>query len=442
MKFAIILALLFVVTQSCSFEDEKGNQSGIKIRSVDTFGGSKNESARAITKTTDGGYAVLGFTQSRDGDITNKTNESYDYWLLKFDANSRLQWQSTYGGTDDDRGSDLIQTYDGGYAIIGYSKSNDLDVLQNFGAQDFWLVKLNNEGTPLWQKTFGFSGADNGISIIQTNEGGFLITGVLDVSASGGEGASKIVRTKRHAGGDFWVLKTDRLGNIEWSRFYGGSLTETPYDVIQTSNNNYLIVGSTDSNDVDISTNKGGYDFWVVKISETGNLIWEKSFGGSQIDEARAIAPSNDGHYLIIGDTRSDDLEVSKNNGAADLWLIKISTEGALIWEKSFGGSSFDSGRSIFKTQDNGFVISGSSRSVNGDVDANKGQNDAWLIKIDSQANIMWSQTIGGTEIDFTFDATELDNSSIIAVGESKSIDHDITENKGFSDLLIINIDD
>ena len=127
-------------------------------------------------------------------------------------------------------------------------------------------------------------------------------------------------------------------------------------------------------------------------------------------------------------------------NGAADLWLIKINPSGDLIWEKAIGGTSFDVGRSISKTQNNGFLISGSSRSADGDLSSNNGQNDAWILKIDNNANIGWQKTVGGSNIDFAYDAVELTNKNIIAVGESSSNDNDVNENKGFTDLLIITI--
>ncbi|GAA4803959.1 hypothetical protein [Litoribaculum gwangyangense] len=438
-SFFTVCSCLLILCCSSKSDITSITDSEIQIEFIKTLGGLKNESAQSIIKTIDEGYVIMGYTQSMDADIEGKTNESFDYWLLKFDANNNIQWQKTYGGSDDDRASDIVQTNDGGFAIIGYSKSNDIDVSENFGAQDFWILKLNSSGNITWQKSFGFSGADIGISIIQTNDNGFLLTGVLDVSASGGLGNSKNASIK-HAGGDYWVIKLDPSGNKQWSRYYGGTFTDIPNDVIQTDDNGYIIVGSSDSNDVDISANKGSYDFWVVKISETGTLLWEKSFGGSEIDEARAITSSDDGNYVIVGDTRSSDLDVSMNKGAADLWIIKISSDGNLIWEKSFGGSSFDVGRSIFKTLDNGFVISGSSRSADGDVEVNRGQNDAWILKIDANANLLWQKTIGGSNIDFAYDAVELNDQSIIAVGESASNNLEIPENKGFNDLLIIKL--
>lgn len=426
---------------SCSIGSDNSTpkESEIEIDFVSTLGGSKNESAKAVINTTDGGYAILGHVQSMDGDVTNKSNESYDFWLLKYDSTNQLQWQKSYGGSDDDRGADLIQTSDGGYAVIGKSKSNDLNVSENAGYDDFWISKLDSSGSISWEYSFGFAGSDTPYSIIQTNDNGYLLSGVLDVSASNGQGDRNSIAS-RHAGGDYWVIKLNASGVKQWSKYYGGSFTDTAYDAIQTDDNGYMIVGSSDSDDVDILNNKGSYDFWVVKISNTGTLVWEKSFGGSEIDEAHAISQTADGNYLIVGDTRSNDLDISQNHGAADLWVIKISPEGSLLWEKTLGGTNFDVGRSISKTQDNGFLISGSSRSTDGNLETNKGQNDAWVLKINSSGNLEWQKTVGGSEVDFFYDVVELSDQTVVAVGDSNSSNEDITENKGFTDLLILKL--
>lgn len=436
----VAYCFLVLLLLNCSSDDNLAVNNVGQLTFVKTYGGTKNDSAQSITATSDGGYAILGYTQSNDNDITDKQDESFDYWVLKFDANDQLQWQKTYGGTADDRGYDIIQTSDGGYAILGYSFSNDGDTSVNSGLQDYWLVKLDSNGNISWEKSFGYQGTDTGISVIETNNQGYLITGVLDVTASGGEGNSQ--RTaNRHAGGDYWALKLDNSGNLEWSRYFGGNFTDTPYDVIQTDDNGFIIAGSSDSEDTDISGNIGTYDFWIIKISEFGDLVWEKSFGGSQIDEARAIIKTEDDNYIVAGDTRSSDNDISQNKGAADLWLIKISPIGNLIWEKTLGGSSFDVARAIKKSQNNGYLLSGSSRSSDMDVSENKGQNDAWVLKTNNSGNLIWETTIGGSNIDFSYDVAELANGSIIAVGDTNSTDGDILNNKGFTDLLIIKID-
>lgn len=434
-KIILILCISFLL-KGCSDSNDTPKEIIPQINFVKTFGGSLNESARSIIKTTDDGYAILGFTQSMDGDIIDKSDTSFDYYLLKFDANDNLQWSKTYGGANIDQGSKIIQTLDGGFALIGSSSSSDGDVSTNEGFNDLWLVKLDISGNISWEKSYGFPGDDLGFSIIQLADGRFFVSGVLDVSGSGGAGNDRAL----HAGGDYWGLKLDNNGNKIWRRYFGGSFTDAAFDVAATDDGGFILIGSSDSDDVDITNNKGGYDFWIVKIDTNGNIVWEKSFGGSQIDEARSITKTTDGNYLIVGDSRSNDQEISNSKGAADMWLIKISNSGMIIWEKSFGGSSFDVARNISPTADGGFLLSGSSRSQDGDVEINKGQNDVWLVKINNSGVLEWQKTVGGSEIDFAYDAVELNNGTIIIAGESNSNDGDIIENKGFTDILITKI--
>ncbi|AZJ34174.1 hypothetical protein [Tenacibaculum singaporense] len=433
---------LFVLTIICSCSKDDGihfnsSSKAPEVSLVKTLGGSVNESGRSVINTSDGGYIVAGYTQSIDGDIkTTRNTIQYDFWVLKFNASDNLQWQKTYGGSKDDKAFKIIKTSDNGFAIVGYGKSNDGDVNTNEGFDDIWVLKLDNNGTIVWEKTTGFSGADQGFSIIQTSDGGYFIGSILDVTASGGLGNSK--KVAKHAGGDYWGIKLNPSGDIEWRKYFGGTNTDTCYDVAEATDG-YLLIGSSDSNDVDIKNNKGSYDFWIVKTDKSGDLLWEKSFGGTEIDEARAITKTNDGNFIIVGDTRSSNKDISQNNGGADVWAIKITSQGKLLWQKNYGGSSFDVGRSIKKTLNGDFLISGSSRSADNNF-TNKGQNDALIMKIDTNGNLLWQKTIGGTDIDFCYDVVELTNGNIIAVGESSSNNQDITTNKGFSDLLIIKL--
>lgn len=438
LKSLIVVLLLFFL--SCSKDEVNTfvNNFSLETQFVKTYGGAKNDAAQSIIKTDDDGYVVLGHTQSFDLDIKDKTNESYDYWVLKFDKNDKLVWSKTFGGTNDDRGRDIIQTLDGGFVVSGFSRSSDQDVTENFGSYDYWILKLDSKGEIIWEKTFGFLGTDQSFSIIQTSDNGYLLTGVLDVSNSGGQGNSRT--SKRHAGGDYWVIKLSASGNKEWSRYYGGANTDTLYDAIETQDNSFLLVGSSDSNDVDISKNNGSYDFWVVKIDAKGDVIWEKSYGGSEIDEAFSITKTLDNNFIITGNSRSNDKQVAKNNGSSDIWIIKINTEGKLIWEKNYGGTSFDISSAIIASKEGGFFIVGNSRSSDKDLSVNNGNNDVWILKISSEGNIEWEKSIGGSEIDIANSIIELNNKEIIIVGESWSSDKDITNNKGFSDLLIIKL--
>lgn len=445
-KFAILLSCLISVL-ACKSDDDFTEPVTTTSQNVQTntlqfaknFGGSKNEIANAVIKLQDGGYAVFGETQSNDIDITDKTNSSFDYWLLRFSASDDLMWSKTYGGSLDEKGADILATQDGGFVLTGYASSSDGDVSQNFGNQDFWVTKLNSSGNITWEKSFGFNGSDRAYAIIQTQDSGYLISGVLDVTASAGQGNTRQNSIQAHAGGDYWAVKLDASGNQEWTKYFGGNLSDDPFGVVETNSGNFILVGASDSADVDISNNKGSYDFWVVSISSTGSLIWEKNFGGTQIDEAHGIVKTTDNNFIIVGNTRSDDTDISANFGDSDLWLIKIDESGNLIWEKSIGGASFDTASNISKSN-NGYLISGSSRSENGFISTNYGQNDALVVNIDENGEVLWLKTIGGSEFDFAYDVTQLNDGSIIAVGETTSNNFDLTGNNGFTDALIIKL--
>ncbi len=434
LKIGFLFAIILLFSCSSDSIESTSNFKG-EILQLNTFGGTKNESAYNVVTTIDDGYAVFGFTQSNDNDVTDKTDESFDYWLLKFSSEDELQWSKTYGGSNDDRGRSIITTSDGGFAIAGFSQSNDGDVTENNGLYDFWLAKLDVNGAVSWQKSFGFSGTDQAFSIIQTNDGGYLVNGILDVTASGGQGNA---RNNRHAGGDYWAIKVDANGNREWWNYYGGTNTDTAFKAIQTNDNGFLFFGSSDSDDVDITDNKGVYDFWVVKTNNTGEVQWKKNYGGSELDEAFDAIKTNDDNFLIVGNTRSNDKDIFESNGSSDIWAIKIDSNGTLLWEESYGGSSFDLANGITQAQDGGFYIVGNTRSSNIDVTNNNGNKDVWVLKINASGKLLSQKTIGGSEIDNANDVVQLSNGNIIVVGESWSSNFDITENKGFSDALII----
>ena len=435
LHFFIVFTFLFC----CESDDSITTNQIVPIHEISTLGGTKNESGQSVVATSDGGFAVLGYSQSMDGDLLNKSNISYDFWLIKYNFNGEQEWQKVYGGSSDDRGYDIILSNDNNMVIFGSSKSADGDVSSNAGSNDFWIAKISNSGAIIWEKSLGYNGSDNGYSVIQTIDNGYLLLGVLDVTASDGEGNNRI-SSYRHAGGDYWAVKLDSNGILEWSRYFGGNFTDTSYAACQTQGGDYIIIGSSDSNDIDISNNKGTYDFWIIKISSEGNLIWEKSYGGSEIDEALDITPTTDGNFIVCGNTRSNNIDVSSNNGAADIWILKITPNGEILWGKTYGGNSFEAAKSVHQTTDNGFIIAGNSRSDNNDLTKNNGQNDGWIFKINQDGILQWQTSIGGSNIDLLMDSTQLQDGSIVAVGNTSSSDLDISENKGFTDLLLIRL--
>ena len=437
-KLDIIKYFFISLLAACSSENNFGEETNnsAEILNIKTLGGSGNDSAQSVVNTSDGGYVVVGYTQSSDGDVEIKNNFSYDYWIIKFDEEGNQEWQKFYGGSKDDKAEKIIKTKDQGYAIVGRSKSNDMDVNNNEGLNDIWVTKIDLVGDIQWEKSFGYSGTDKGFSITQTQDNGFFIVGISDLNIQNGDNINTN-SSSRHAGGDFCAIKLNPNGETHWIYYFGGTFTDTPYAALESNDGNFIIVGSSDSSDGDISVNKGSYDYWVIKISPQGDLVWEKSYGGSEIDKAREITETVDGNFMIVGDTRSSNDDVNNNYGSADVWIIKINSNGDLLWEKSYGGSSFDGVQAIHRADD-GYIVAGNSRSINYNLEQNNGQNDAWFFKINEFGVIKWQSTIGGSNIDLLMDITQLTSGSIICVGNTASSDLEIAENKGLTDLLIV----
>lgn len=411
-----------------------------QLERVVTYGGSNEDEANNVVATSDGGVIVIGSTRSIDGDITDKTAPNFDVWVLKLNAAGDIQWSKTYGGSNADLGEAIINTTDGGYAFIGSSRSNDGDASANAGAADHWLVKLNASGDIQWERSYGFEGNDEGFSLIQTSDGGYFFGGVLDFTNSGGQGNDGLTRSAAHAGGEFWGTKVSSDGSLEFRRYFGGSKDDFCRGVVETPDGGFLMGGSSESIDFNIDNNKGQYDFWVMKMGTDKELEWQRSYGGSQIDFGWGFIATRDGNYILSGDVRSNDQDVSSIRGVADFWSVKISPNGNIIWENTYGGSSFDASRAVIEMSNGSIAHAGSSRSNDLQVGINRGGNDGWIAISDASGNFQSSFNIGGSDIDFLYGITQTTSNALFAVGSSFSADFDIPENKGSSDVLVIKI--
>lgn len=439
-----ILAL-FIFSCSTDLENNQSNllNSDFKgtVEWIKNFGGSGEDTGQAIIQTLDGGYAILGFSNSVDGDITDKELEVHDYWLLKLDADGNLQWNKTYGGSKDDRGQSLVQTFDGGYALTGYAMSDDGDGSVNNGFHDNWLLKLNASGDIEWEKSFGFSGHDHSYDILQTTDGGFFFTGFLDITSARADGnTEKFNSLTRHGVGEFWGTKIDAQGELLWRGYFGGSNNDRSHAVVPSNDGGYVMAGFSESDDFDISNTQGSYDFWLVKVDAAGNFVWERSFGGTGIEISYDIANTLDGGYVVAGNTFSGDGDISQSKGESDFWLIKVDANGNLVWERTFGGSQFDAAQAVVSSGDGGYYVVGNSKSSDQDVTGNTGENDIWLLKTDANGNLIWQQSFGGSDIDFGYDVVESTDGSVVIIGESISPDFPEISSKGKSDLVVIKL--
>ncbi len=356
-----------------------------------SFGGSDVDIVNSIRQTTDGGYIVAGYSNSNDGDVSGHhgTTNNYDYWVVKLDSSGAIQWQKSLGGTDSERADSVQQTADGGYIVAGYSASTDGDVSGhhgNIGYPDYWIVKLDSIGTIQWEKSLGGSGSDIAYSIQQTTDGGYIVSGFnasIDGDVTGHHG--NINDT------DYWIVKLDNSGAIQWQKSLGGSNSEYPYSIQQTTDGGYIVAGSSDSSDGDVSGHHGttdNNDFWVVKLDSAGVIQWQKSLGGNSNEYAFSVHQTTDGGYIVAGSSYSTDGDVSGHHGTEynfDYWVVKLSSSGNIQWEKALGGSNSDSALSIQQTTDGGYVVVGFSSSTDGDVGGNHGSSDLWIVKLSEE---------------------------------------------------------
>ncbi len=340
-----------------------------------SMGGSGDDNARLIQQTNDGGYIFIGPSDSNDGDVSGN-HGNLDYWAVKLTSTGVIEWQKSLGGTGYEYAQYIQQTSDGGYIAAGSSFSNDGDVSGNHGGFDCWVVKLNDEGTIVWQKSLGGLSNDEAESIQQTNDGGFILAGHSDSNDGDVSG--------NHGGPDYWVVKLSSIGTIEWQKSLGGSGSDQAKSVQQTNDGGYIVAGYTSSNDGDVSVNYGYLDFWVVKLNSLGTIEWQKTLGGSDFDLAQSIQQTNDGEYIVAGYSYSNDVDVQSSQGNQDFWVVKLSSIGTIEWEKSLGGSGLENASSIQQTNEGGFIVAGSSNSNDGDVSGNQGNFDYWVVQLKS----------------------------------------------------------
>ncbi len=412
-----------------------------EVEWIKTFGGSGEDIGQAIIQTSDGGYAILGFSNSIDGDLQGKTVQVNDYWLLKVDADGNVQWSKTYGGSKDDRGQSLVQTMDGGYALTGYAMSDDGDASLNRGFHDNWLLKLNTTGEIEWEKSYGFSGHDHSYDLLQTEDGGFFFTGFLDITSARADGYTEKGNTlTRHGVGEFWGTKIDPLGGVEWRGYFGGTNNDRSHAVVRSEDGGFVMAGFSESDDFDISNPGGSYDFWLVKVDNTGTMEWERSFGGTGIEISYDIDNTLDGGYVVVGNTFSADGDVSETKGESDFWLVKVDGFGNLLWERTYGGSQFDAAQAVVSSKDGGYYVVGNSKSSDQDVSSNNGENDIWIIKTDDKGKLLWQTSFGGSQIDFGYDVVEGEDGTVLLIGESQNVDFQGLESKGKSDLVLIKL--
>jgi len=395
-----------------------------------TLGGSGVDIATSVQQTADGGYIVAGTSGSNNGNVTGNHGH-YDYWIVKLNNAGIIQWQKSLGGSGDDYATSIQQTADGGYIVAGYSKSNNGDVTGNHSSPDYWIVKLNNAGIIQWQKSLGGSGTDMATSIQQTADGGYIVAGYSN--SNDGD------VTGNHGDHDYWIVKLNNAGIIQWQKSLGGSGYDCANSVQQTADGGYIVAGFSISNNGDVTGNHG-IDYWIVKLNNTGIIQWQRTLGGGGDDQANSVQQTADGGYIVAGLSRSNNGDVTGNHGGADYWIVKLNNAGNIQWQKSLGGSGYDYATSIQQTADGGYIVAGNSNSNNGDVTGNHGGTDYWIVKLNNAGIIQWQKSLGGSVHDYARSVQQTADGGYIVACTSGSNNGDVTGNHGSTDYWIVKL--
>lgn len=241
-------------------------------------------------------------------------------------------------------------------------------------------------------------------------------------------------------GGDAWIMKLDVDGNLEWQRCLGGTSDDEAYDIQQTVDGGFVVAGRTMSSDGDVSSNHGGYDAWVVKLNTTGDIQWQKTLGGSNGDEMKSIHQTSDGGYITAGSSISNDADVNGNHGSFDAWVIKLNSGGDTLWTKCLGGSGSDNVFSIRQIADDGYIVSGHTSSNDGDVSGNHGSYDAWVLKISVVGVLQWQKCIGGPQFEKVASLFKTIDDNYFVAGMTDSNSGDINGNNGAEDAWVLRL--
>jgi len=362
----------------------KSDKNGQKLWDK-RYGGAGEDYLNRIIQTPDGGYLLGGSSLSgKSGDKTQDSQGERDYWVVKIDKQGNQQWDKTYGGNGSDELRKIVPLASGEYVLGGYSNSSASgDKSQDSqGGNDYWLVKIKADGTKLWDKRYGGTREDLLGSFIQTLGGGFFLAG----SSESGQNGDKTQASR--GGSDFWVVQTDKDGNLLWDKSYGGSGQDELYSVGRTKGDNLFLAGTSSSgaNGDKSQASQGGKDYWMIKLDEHGIKQWDRTFGGSEEDELRASTFTNEGHYVLAGHSNSgaggDKSQASQ--GSSDYWIVQVNEKGDKVVDQRYGGSGEEELRSVFQTSDGGLLLAGrSSSGVSGDrSQPSQGGTDYWLLKI------------------------------------------------------------
>jgi len=341
-----------------------------------TFGGADYDNGQGVAVDSNGNVIVVGDTSSFGAG-------GYDFWTVKYDSNGNLQWNKTLGGSGHDTGQGVAVDPNNNIVVVGYTFS--------FGAGngDFWTVKYDPNGNLLWNRTIGGGSSDYAYSVAVDSNNNIIVVGETHSFGAGSY--------------DFWTVKYDSNGNLQWNRTLGGSGSDNGYAVAVDSSNNIIASGRTNS------FGAGLNDFWTVKYDSDGNQLWNKTSGGNDSENGYGVAVDSNNNIIVTGPTSSF------GAGNSDFWTVKYDSNGNQLWNKTLGGSSIDNGFGVAVDLDNDIVVAGYTFSFGA------GAYDFWTVKYDSNGNQLWNKTLGGSSSDYGFEVAADSNNNIVVTGYTQS---------------------
>ncbi len=348
-----------------------------QITFIKKYGGPISEYGHSVVQTYDSGYIVAGMTISYGAG-------SYDYYLVKTDEYGDTLWTKTYGGVNYDEAFSVAQTSDSGYIIVGYTVS------YGAGDNDVYLIKTDEYGDTLWTRTYGGVNTDEGYSIAQTIDGGYIITGYTTSYGSGM--------------GDVYLIKINSIGDTIWTRAYGGPSTERGWSVIQSFDGNYIATGGN------------GSDVYVIKVDPLGDTIWTKTYGG---DVGFSIIETADSGFVIAG--------ASSFSGYSSVYLIKIKSNGDTVWTKCYDNAEINYAWTVSRTMDGGYIIGAEKWQYN--------KQYMYLLKTDTNGDTIWTRLYGDTNDQGTSVVQTTDGGYIAAGGDSNDVYLVKTDENGYASI-------
>ena len=431
--------------------DPEPECGGPAITWQNTIGGSADDFVNSIKQTTDGGYITVGYSNSGiTGDKTEVSLGLTDYWVVKVDANGSIEWQKTIGGSGSDVATEVLQTFDDGYIICGYSNSgSSLQKSESSvaGSYDYWVVKLSSFGVIEWENTIGGSLFDFAHSIVQAGDGGYLVGGSSNSGVSGD-------KTETSMGvDDYWIVKLNSAGTMDWQNTIGGASGDYLYSLSINADGTFLAAGtsySSNSGDKTEANLGSDSDYWILKLNSSGAIIWQNTIGGNNADALQTSSSTADNGYLLGGYSISP-ISGDKTEGVIggnDYWIVKVDSMGNVVWQNTIGGSLNDEPYYVGQTGTDSYVVAGNSYSgETGDkcepnVSGGTTTADIWAIELDLDGEITSQSTFGGSQNEYILDACISEDGAFVLAGSSNSsISGNKTENSmGGFDFWIVKL--